>query len=416
MPALADAPEATVAVPEVSQADIANTEKGISFSGTGFTAESTATVTVIGTDGTEYAVEDPLTVTPEGEVNGVFFFETTDAAKVPTGTYTLFLTDTETKEDSSKVTFDVVEKVAETPAPAPSPTECATPSATPTPSETPSEAAPPETADPSESATPSATPSETATPSATPSETASPTPSATPSETATPTPSETGTASPTPTETGDNEKRREAPAPTPSATPSAPESQIPTPSTSSLPAGDDAVEAAAFSIAIDPTEISSSDFADADKGVTITVTGAQPGEQITVQVEHAQGQVERFQIDKVANEQGNAVVGVHAADDPVLGEYRVTAFGPESEAQAGSFTVVTNSTSVGDEAGNRAGGEGNGSGGGSGSGGSSDSGTALPRTGSEMTGLALGAGLLVVGAAAVVVTRRRTRSTDPADV
>ena len=100
------------------------------------------------------------------------------------------------------------------------------------------------------------------------------------------------------------------------------------------------------------------------------------------------------------------------------GEYRVTAFGPESEAQAGSFTVVTNSTSVGDEAGNRAGGEGSdsGSGGGSGSGGSSDSGSALPRTGSEMTGLALGAGLLVVGAAAVVVTRRRTSSTDPSDV
>ncbi|QCP04640.1 LPXTG cell wall anchor domain-containing protein [Brevibacterium sp. CS2] len=412
MPALADAPEATVEVPEVSQTDIADTEEGIGFSGTGFTPESTATVTVIGTEGTEYAVKDPLTVTPEGEVNGVFFFTTTDAAKVPTGTYTLFLTDTETKKDSSKVTFEVVEKVAETPTPAPSPTECATPSATPTPTETPEETTPPETATPSETAspTPSATPSETATPSATPSETA--TPSATPSETASPTPTETAT--PTPTESGASDNRREAPRPTPTA----PESQIPAPPTSSAPAGSDAAEAAAFSIAIDPTEISSSDFADDDKGVTITVTGAQPGEQITVQVEHAQGQVERFQIDKIANEQGDAVVGVHAASDPVLGEYRVTAFGPESEAQAGSFTVVTNSTSVGDEAGNRAGGEGSdsGSGGGSGSGGSSDSGTALPRTGSEMTGLALGAGLLVVGAAAVVVTRRRTRSTDPSDV
>ena len=48
--------------------------------------------------------------------------------------------------------------------------------------------------------------------------------------------------------------------------------------------------------------------------------------------------------------------------------------------------------------------------------GSNDSGSDLPRTGAEMTGLALGVGLLAVGAAAVIITRRRMNaSDDPAE-
>ena len=397
VPALADGPEATVDAAQVSQTDIADPDKGIGFSGTGFTADSSATVTVTGTEGTEYTAPTELTVSSDGEVKGVYFFTVTNDGKVPLGTYTLHLTDTTPKKDSSEVTFEVVEKVDAAPvptAPAPAPTECATPTAEETPSAEPTETGTP---------TPSDTPSTTAPTTPAPEDTGTPTPSPETTAPTTPTPEGTGTPTPSPETTEPT-----TPTPEDTGTPTPEGSATPTPTESAIPGDTDEPAVAAFGISIDPTEISSADFADEDKGVTITVTGAQPGEQITVQVEHAQGQVERFQIDKIADENGNAVVGVHAEGDPVLGEYRVSAFGPESEPMAGAFTVVTNSSSVGDEAGNQAGGSGSGQG--------SDDGSSLPRTGSEMTGLALGAGLLVVGAAAVVVTRRRTRSTDPADI
>ena len=50
--------------------------------------------------------------------------------------------------------------------------------------------------------------------------------------------------------------------------------------------------AAPQALIIDPTEITSEDFL--NKGVTLGVTGAQPGEKITIVVEHAQGKVDRY--------------------------------------------------------------------------------------------------------------------------
>ncbi|MBR7502587.1 LPXTG cell wall anchor domain-containing protein, partial [Mycobacterium tuberculosis] len=134
------------------------------------------------------------------------------------------------------------------------------------------------------------------------------------------------------------------------------------------------------------------------KGVTLGVTGAQPGEKITIVVEHAQGKVDRYTMSKEADSEGKATFGVQAKVKAVLGTYNVRVQAESfDKPQGGSFTVVTNGTDVSEN------GSGNGSGSGSGSGASND----LPRTGAEMTGLALGAGLLVVGAAAVVITRRR---------
>nr|WP_277925246.1 LPXTG cell wall anchor domain-containing protein [Sediminivirga luteola] len=41
----------------------------------------------------------------------------------------------------------------------------------------------------------------------------------------------------------------------------------------------------------------------------------------------------------------------------------------------------------------------------------------MPRTGSELTGIALGAGLLVIGTAAIVVSRRKAKDANgPADL
>ena len=102
---------------------------------------------------------------------------------------------------------------------------------------------------------------------------------------------------------------------------------------------------------------------------------------------------------KEADSEGKATFGVQAKVKAVLGTYNVRAQADSfDKPQGGTFTVVTNGTAV-DEGGE------NGS-----------SGNDLPRTGAELTGLALGAGLLVVGAAAVVITRRRmTASDDPAE-
>src|SRR5699024_636986 len=121
-----------------------------------------------------------------------------------------------------------------------------------------------------------------------------------------------------------------------------------------------------------------------------------------------------------ANEDGTAVFRLHPEGKAVLGTYNVSvAIEDFDEELTGTFQVVTNGTDVerDDDEDDAQGGDGGGSddgsdSGDSGSGGGSDdsrSGNAadLPRTGTELTGVALGAGLLVVGAAAVVLTRRR---------
>ena len=96
-----------------------------------------------------------------------------------------------------------------------------------------------------------------------------------------------------------------------------------------------------------------------------------------------------------------------------LGKYDVKVTGAndteDEKALAGSFNVVE------DEEGNGGGGNDGGDDGdngnndddGNGDGG--DGGSDLPRTGAELTGLAAGAGLLVVGGAAVVLTMRRNK-------
>lgn len=412
----AKTPQATVAEAQVSRDDIADKKEGIGFSGTGFTPDDKATVTVVGTDGTKYTPDTKLTVDEKGQVNGTYFFSTTQGAEVPLGDYTLFLTDLKTEKESSKVTFEVVAKDAdkddsgkgstcERPiAPAPSTTA-------PAPSET---AKPTETAEPTETAKPSPTKTEEPAPSTTapaPTETAKPSP--TESQKPTTAPKETPTQSPEPTETA-TETPTETPSQTPTDTPSESTTPAPTPSetktgetTAPVSPGTDEKKpaAAAQSLIIDPTEISSEDFL--NKGVKLGVTGAQPGEKITIVVEHAQGKVDRYTMTKDADSEGNATFGVQAKVKAVLGTYNVRVQAESfDKPQGGSFTVVTNGTSVSE-----------GSGSGSGDNGGSAASGDLPRTGAEMTGLALGAGLLVVGAAAVVITRRRANAAadDPAE-
>lgn len=432
-------PQATLSDAQVTRADIADRKKGIGFSGTGFTPDNKATVTVVGTDGSKYSPETKLTVDDKGKVSGTYFFSVTDNAKVPAGNYSLYLTDEKTEKDSSKVSFEVVASDSDIdedakgpdcspatgPAPKPSetkteePSETATSTPTETKSEEPSEkptetkeAPKPVAPKPTETKTPEPTETETKTPA--PAKTESEAPEPTETETKTPAPTKTESETPKPTETDDKseaaaDETTEAPAPTESEStaPESPESEAPKadPSETTAPASpgtDDGEKKAATTatqaLIIDPTEISSEDFL--NEGIKLGITGAQPGEKITITVEHAQGKVDRYTMTKEADSAGKATFGVQAKVKAVLGTYNVRAQADSfDKPQGGSFTVVTNGTSV-DEGGENG----------------TDSGSDLPRTGAEMTGLALGVGLLVVGAAAVVITRRRmTASDDPAE-
>ncbi|WGP05961.1 LPXTG cell wall anchor domain-containing protein [Bacillus subtilis] len=435
-------PQATLAQAQVTRADIADDKKGIGFSGTGFTPDEKATVTVVGTDGTEYSPDKKLTVDEDGKVSGTYFFTVTDGAQVPVGEYSLYLTDLKSEKKSSKVTFEVVSKASEVddPGKGDNKDDDKCDSATgpiKTPDETPSETESPK---PSETKTEEPTteapkPSETKTEEPT---TEAPKPSETKTEEPTteapkPSPSETDEADdkdkapaddvkPGPAEAPEKEPTTEAPKPTETET-EAPKDEEPKVDESE--GADDAAEddekakeeapestgpaspgtedkkpaaAAQASMFIDPTEVSSEDFL--NDGIKIGVSGAQPGEKVSITVEHAQGKVDRYTMTKEADSEGKVTFGVQAKVKAVLGTYNVRAQAESfDEPQGGSFTVLTNGTAV-DEGGN-----GNGSD-------QSGSGSDLPRTGAEMTGLALGVGLLAVGAAAVIITRRRMNATD----
>ncbi|SMX79409.1 LPXTG cell wall anchor domain-containing protein [Brevibacterium antiquum] len=153
-------------------------------------------------------------------------------------------------------------------------------------------------------------------------------------------------------------------------------------------------------ISISPKEVAASDFVKKDKGVTITVKGFDEGENVSLEVVAGPENVEGITLDETANEDGVAAFSIYGtnASDPsaYLGKYDVQVTGDndtdDEKALAGSFSVVA------DE-------DGNGGGSDDGDGGGSD----LPRTGAELTGLAAGAGLLVVGGAAVVLTTRRNK-------
>ena len=456
-------PQATLAQAQVTRADIADDKKGLGFSGTGFTPDQKATVTVIGTEGTEYTPDKKLTVDEEGKVSGTYFFTVTEDAKVPAGEHSLYLTDLKSEKKSSKVTFEVVSKASEVDEPGTGDDDKCESATGPikTPSETPSETQSPE---PTETKTEEPTteapkPSETKTedpttkaPEPTETKTEDPTteaPQPSPSETETPDPgdensdegstADEGSEEASSADDGSEEAATDGVQPGPAKAPTGDEDsegsddakdseadKADDAKDADADASDDAKDAgskdaedeaaestgpaspgtedkkpaadAQASMFINPTEVSSEDFL--NDGIKIGVSGAQPGEKVTITVEHAQGKVDRYTMTKEADSDGKVTFGVQAKVKSVLGTYNVRAQAESfDEPQGGSFTVLTNGTDV-DE-----GGDGNG-------GGQSDSGSDLPRTGAEMTGLALGVGLLAVGAAAVIITRRRMNAAD----
>ncbi|KZE09963.1 MULTISPECIES: S1 family peptidase [Brevibacterium] len=156
-------------------------------------------------------------------------------------------------------------------------------------------------------------------------------------------------------------------------------------------------------ITVDPKEIAASDFVKKDKAVTISVKGFDEGEKVSLKLVSGPENVKGIELDETANADGEArfsIYGTSASDPSVyVGKYDVSVTGAndteDESALSGSFKVVA------DDQGN-GGGSDDGKDGG-------DGGSDLPRTGAELTGLAAGAGLLLVGGAAVVLTMRRVK-------
>lgn len=203
-----------------------------------------------------------------------------------------------------------------------------------------------------------------------------------PTEDPTTTAEPTDTAEPTPTETATSE-------PTETAEPTA------------TPTDDDDADVE-YALDVDPQEISPADFVQQDKGVTLTATGLEAGEEVEFAVSPA-GSVEPLTEIVTANENGVAQWNVYGLDDSspsaYLGEYDVTATNESDETVSGSFTV-TDAAGDDGEAGEDDSDNGDDR--------DDEGGSDLPRTGMELGGLAAGAALLTVGAATVVLSRRRS--------
>ncbi|WP_453974724.1 trypsin-like serine protease [Brevibacterium pityocampae] len=224
-----------------------------------------------------------------------------------------------------------------------------------------------------------------------------------------PTPEPDPTDDPAPTPTDDpSDEPTEDPSATPTEDPTTP-----------APTDEPTEEAPAErELTIDPRRVSVSDFVNEDEGVNITGTGYAPGQVIELEVFPQNDSVNDFTLEGTADENGVVTFGVYGTNaanaDVYLGTYevRVAAASDDDAANAGSEAApaagayaagdadepLTGSFEVVADEGAAPGEDEDGS----------DNGD-LPRTGSELTGLGVGAGLLVAGAAAVYVTTRRTK-------
>ncbi|QCP04925.1 trypsin-like serine protease [Brevibacterium sp. CS2] len=224
-----------------------------------------------------------------------------------------------------------------------------------------------------------------------------------------PTPEPDPTDDPAPTPTDDpSDEPTEDPSATPTEDPTTP-----------APTDEPTEEAPAErELTIDPRRVSVSDFVNEDEGVNITGTGYAPGQVVELEVFPQNDSVNDFTLEGTADENGVVTFGVYGTNaanaDVYLGTYEVRvaaasdddaanagseaapaagayAAGDADEPLTGSFEVVADEGAAPGEDEDENG-DGN-----------------LPRTGTELTGLGVGAGLLVVGAAAVYVTTRRTK-------
>jgi hypothetical protein len=189
---------------------------------------------------------------------------------------------------------------------------------------------------------------------------------------------------------------------------------------------DDDQQGDELALTIEPDRIGASDFVDPERGVVLSVTGLEPGDDIDFAVTPTSDQnVDPANLSATATEDGVAstiVYGTTSVDPAAyIGDYSVEVSGiDESGAQAGSeaaaadtaadsadaltgtFTVTSDDDAKGGSDDDSKDDDAK-----SGDSDSDSDGGRLPRTGGELGGLAAGAALLAVGGAAVAITRRR---------
>ena len=171
-------------------------------------------------------------------------------------------------------------------------------------------------------------------------------------------------------------------------------------------------------LTVSPESITPADFVKEDKGVTLAVENCEPGEDVRFLVNpKGESSVTAFDKTVQADDEGKANVNVYGTSasnaSAYIGDYDVTVTCGDDEL-TGEFSVEEdpNAGGGGDD-GNEDGNGGNDDGDNSDAGNGGD----LPRTGTELTGLVGGAGLLLIGGAAVAMTMRRKKvAQDPAEI
>ena len=167
---------------------------------------------------------------------------------------------------------------------------------------------------------------------------------------------------------------------------------------------------------VSPETIAPTDFVNEKKGVTLAVENCEPGEDVRFLVNpKGESSVTAFDKTVKADDEGKANVNVYGTSasnaSAYVGDYDVTVTCGDDEL-TGDFSVEKDANAGGgdgDEDGN--GGNDDGDNGDAGNGGD------LPRTGTELTGLVGGAGLLLIGGVAVAMTMRRKKvAKDPAEI
>lgn len=169
-------------------------------------------------------------------------------------------------------------------------------------------------------------------------------------------------------------------------------------------------------LTVSPESITPADFVKEDKGVTLAVENCEPGEDVRFLVNpKGESSVTAFDKTVQADDEGKANVNVYGTSasnaSAYVGDYDVTVTCGDDEL-TGDFSV--------EEDPNAGGGDGNEDGNGGnddGDNGDAGNGGDLPRTGTELTGLVGGAGLLLIGGVAVAMTMRRKKvAKDPAEI
>ncbi|MGO3072151.1 MAG: LPXTG cell wall anchor domain-containing protein [Brevibacterium linens] len=165
-------------------------------------------------------------------------------------------------------------------------------------------------------------------------------------------------------------------------------------------------------LTVSPESITPADFVKDDKGVTLAVENCEPGDDVRFLVNPNGGSsVTAFDKTVQADDEGKANVNVYGTSasnaSAYIGDYDVTVTCGDDEL-TGDFSVEDDP--------NAGGGDGNEDGNDEGDNSDAGNGGDLPRTGTELTGLVGGAGLLLIGGVAVAMTMRRKKvAQDPAE-